>query len=72
MARKKYKFLTNSEQAVLDCYLDGMSQQDTASYLQLSLSAIKHHTKSLHIKYNVPTTLMLVCNYYKTLLNKDF
>ena len=68
--KRTYKFLTSSEQAVLNCYLDGMSQEETARYLSKSLSTIKHHTRSLHKKYNVNSTLLLVANYYKELLGQ--
>ena len=69
---KRYKRLSNSEQAIFDCYLDGMSQEEIAKYLNKSLSTIKHHTKSLHTKHTVTSTLALIVKHYKTLLNRDF
>lgn len=58
--------VTETEQAVLDCICDGMSNREIAGYLTVSESTVKVHVSHLMKKFNVTSRLKLAVTASRT------
>jgi len=66
---KIFKKLTKRQSEVYDLLLEGMSYQEIADSLDLSVSCIKTHVSNLLTIFNEPSALSLVVSYYKDQLH---
>lgn len=64
-----FKKLTKRQTEVYDLLLEGMSYQEIADTLDLSVSNIKSHVSNILTIFDEPSTLSLVVSYYKNQLH---
>jgi DNA-binding NarL/FixJ family response regulator len=63
--------LTSREQQVLDELLLGNTQAEIAKHLAITPDTVRNHVVSILAKHNEPTTLKLVCNWYREAIGLD-
>ena len=63
-----YPLLSPKEQEHFNLILDGLSQQEISERMSVSKETIKTRVKSILFKFNKQNTTILICDYYKSII----
>lgn len=66
---KPIRKLTKTEQAVFEKLLDGYSYDELMSYFNVERTTIRKHVSNILAKYNKPSSLKLVADWYRDQLD---